>query len=662
MMRLSYFAVYAAVVLFAQPVLAAPVGSEFAYQGQLRDRGVAASGTYDFKFALYTAASGGTAADTISLDRINVSEGLFNATIDFSDVPYNGQALWIEVSVRQSGSNDSYTTLEPRQALTATPYALYALNSATSAGPVAPPSPSFGPLLNQTVRANDNTSWSLPYSGTTSSTEGSPAAAFSIIESGSGFAIYGQASVAGGVRGVSTSANGLRGDSSSGNGVYGSAGGGSGITIPSNAGVVGDSANGTGIRGMSNAANGVRGDSNSANGVYGFYQSGSGYAPPTHAGVVGDSPINGVYGQSSATTFQTGAALTGVDTMGGPGLYSYVIAPSGTSVLATNDSANGKGDIIQAWHKGGVKAHIDTQGYVFANGGFFGMNSPDPNFTVYATAGIPADGYGDGVGSTTTGVAVRAEARVQGAQAALIATGANQDNCNPALPNEVCPGAPGGSSSIQAAGNMYLNGELFVQYGSGINVTNGNIVAAGLSISGQKNFVEPHPSDPSKEIVFTSLEGPEAGTYFRGTAKIVNGEAIIDVPEAFRLTTSPQGMTVQVTPIGDIAALGVMSKNLDRIVVHGTQDVEFDYMVNGVRAGFEQHPTIAANTMFVPKNGKSDMSKGLAPEITRRLKANGTLNADGTVNLQTAHRLGWDRSVSWNALEASTGAAPASQR
>lgn len=32
-----------------------------------------------------------------------------------------------------------------------------------------------------------------------------------------------------------------------------------------------------------------------------------------------------------------------------------------------------------------------------------------------------------------------------------------------------------------------------------------------------------------------------------------------------------------------------------------------------------------------------------APEIQRRLVATGIYNADGTVNLETAKRLGWDR-------------------
>ena len=38
------------------------------------------------------------------------------------------------------------------------------------------------------------------------------------------------------------------------------------------------------------------------------------------------------------------------------------------------------------------------------------------------------------------------------------------------------------------------------------------------TITGTKSFVEPHPTDPTKVIRYVSLEGPEAGTYFRGRA------------------------------------------------------------------------------------------------------------------------------------------------
>jgi hypothetical protein len=167
---------------------------------------------------------------------------------------------------------------------------------------------------------------------------------------------------------------------------------------------------------------------------------------------------------------------------------------------------------------------------------------------------------------------------------------------------------------------------------------------------GGKSFVEPHPIDPSKEINYMSLEGPESGTYCRGASRIIGGFATIVVPEDFRMVTAEKGLTVQLTPVGDFATLVVKSYGLDRIVVEGSRDVEFFYLVNGVRKALEDHRPIVENTDFIPRS-PSDAAywKGLPPESLRRMKANGTLNPDGSINLETAHRLGWDRKPEWNA-------------
>jgi len=49
------------------------------------------------------------------------------------------------------------------------------------------------------------------------------------------------------------------------------------------------------------------------------------------------------------------------------------------------------------------------------------------------------------------------------------------------------------------------------------------------------------------------LEGPEAGTYFRGRARFSHGMARIEAPESFRLVTDEKSLTVQITPIGQVA-------------------------------------------------------------------------------------------------------------
>jgi hypothetical protein len=180
------FCVFAiAAALVACNALAADVGSGFTYQGQLIDNGHPASGAYDFQFALYLAASGGSAVTTLNVNDLAVDEGLVNATLDFTDVPYNGQALWVEVRVRPGSSTGAYTTLTPRQALTPTPYALYALS-----GNQGPPGPkgdtgATGPKGDTGSAGPPGPPISLPYSGsaTTSSL------AFTVNNTGSGGAI-----------------------------------------------------------------------------------------------------------------------------------------------------------------------------------------------------------------------------------------------------------------------------------------------------------------------------------------------------------------------------------------------------------------------------------------------------------------------------------------
>jgi hypothetical protein len=119
--------------------------------------------------------------------------------------------------------------------------------------------------------------------------------------------------------------------------------------------------------------------------------------------------------------------------------------------------------------------------------------------------------------------------------------------------------------------------------------------------------------------------------------------AAIDVPEAFRSVTDPEGLTVVATPVGGPAVVWVAKLGLDRIVLQASSDVDFHYVVNGVRKAYRDFAPVAANSDFVP-DGPDDRRFALyAPEIQRRLVATGIYNADGTVNLETAKRLGWDR-------------------
>jgi hypothetical protein len=165
-----------------------------------------------------------------------------------------------------------------------------------------------------------------------------------------------------------------------------------------------------------------------------------------------------------------------------------------------------------------------------------------------------------------------------------------------------------------------------------------------LTVGGTKMFIEPHPTDASKAIRYVSLEGPESGTYFRGRGRFQNGVARIEVPEDFRMVTSPEGLTVQITPIGGMATVGVLRMDLNEIVAQSSRNLEFSYLVQGVRRTFEHfEPIVDAGVRYVRQGASSKLPAGLPEETRRRLIANGTYNPDGTVNMETAHRFGWDR-------------------
>jgi hypothetical protein len=165
------------------------------------------------------------------------------------------------------------------------------------------------------------------------------------------------------------------------------------------------------------------------------------------------------------------------------------------------------------------------------------------------------------------------------------------------------------------------------------NITKGGIVS----------FTEPHATDPSKKIRYAALEGNEAGTYFRGRSRFQNGIATIAIPEDFRMVTESEGLSIQVTPIGEMATVAVAHIGLDRIVVHGSRNVDFFYTVNGIRRGYGDFTPIVANDRdFLPESA-NDRLPDLRSTVRQRLIENGTYNANGTVNMETARRLGWDK-------------------
>lgn len=127
---------------------AASLGSSFTYQGYLTDNGSPANGSYDFRFALYDADSGSTQiGSTITKGDVTVADGIFSVALDFGSGAFVGDARYLEVAVRGGGSSGSYTTLAPRRALTAAPYALHSLSTGSMRGAVELDSGNKGGLI-----------------------------------------------------------------------------------------------------------------------------------------------------------------------------------------------------------------------------------------------------------------------------------------------------------------------------------------------------------------------------------------------------------------------------------------------------------------------------------------------------------------------------------
>lgn len=373
----------------------APMGSGFTYQGRLVISGSPASGDYDFTFSLFDAATGGNQiGSTVTMFTQTLSIGTFTVALDFGSSVFRGDARWLQIGVRPSGS-PTFTILSPRQALTASPYALSLEPGAVINGAMG------APLLS----ANN----------------------------GSGHGLYGSSTGSGsaGVFGTSTSAYGVQGDSlaANGRGVYGRAfgTGGYGVygTSTGGSGVWGDSTaiNGTGVYGRASTgttAKGVYGFSSSGTGVYGFAFDGSGVAGSStdgHGGiftsttssgviatgagngVVGNSTAaNGVVGISTAANFDgvvgvadTGSAAKGVygssangagvwgNSTSGPGVHGNSTNGSGVEGFSAGGYAmSAHGNVHQDRDKGGwAKAMVHVGGGVITY--CYNSQQPAPN-------------------------------------------------------------------------------------------------------------------------------------------------------------------------------------------------------------------------------------------------------------------------------------------
>jgi hypothetical protein len=112
--------------------------------------------------------------------------------------------------------------------------------------------------------------------------------------------------------------------------------------------------------------------------------------------------------------------------------------------------------------------------------------------------------------------------------------------------------------------------------------------------------------------------------YTRGTARLVGGEAHVPLGETFAFVANPDvGLTVLVTPRETALPLAVVSLTPHELVVRAPEgrsdEVLFDYLVQGLRTGFEELAIVQEKTQESPVPSMASHRLRLArfPDLAR---------------------------------------------
>jgi hypothetical protein len=257
----------------------------FIYQGQLKDSGVPASGSYDLRFTLYSAQTGGDELGSIIREALILTNGMFRVELDFGRATLDSQESWLEVAVRPGSSTDAYVVLSPRQRLTPTPYAIFAQQgqwsligvpvgfaSDADKGVSVADEPVTSTEMSSSTPPPGECRLDLPCASSASSSE----VAFSITNTGGGGLSGGAGAFINDNGGSAIPAllgqhsgdgPGVLGQSETGEGVFGISSSGIGVRAQGSRGVtgIGMGSNSIGVDGFSPSGVGVR--AGSSNGV-----------------------------------------------------------------------------------------------------------------------------------------------------------------------------------------------------------------------------------------------------------------------------------------------------------------------------------------------------------------------------------------------------------
>lgn len=361
-MRLVGIVTLAAGLLAGSAQAQTPVGTTFTYQGQLKKDGAPHNGACDFQFSLWDAASGGAQVGTTQTkSNVSVSNGLFTIPdLDFGAAAFTGAARWLQIAVRCPTGSGSYTTLSPRQALTAAPHALTLRPGAEIIGSVV----GNGLFVHNTSTSGQ----SVGVWGQSPFTVGRGVFGYVTATSGDAVGVWGQSASTGGrgVVGWTTATSGVN------TGVWGQS----------------NSTDGRGMLGFAAATTGVNygvwGESHSPNGigVYGLHLANTGTAP-------------GVYGRTNSTSNDAVGVLGEVSSTS-PGEYSTAVRGmnkgTGITGIGVWGSHDGAGFGVYGTAGNGGYAVVGSGGGATGYAGYFlGHVSVTGNFSAGGTKSFKID-------------------------------------------------------------------------------------------------------------------------------------------------------------------------------------------------------------------------------------------------------------------------------
>ena len=332
-----------------------------------------------------------------------------------------------------------------------------------------------------------------------------------------------------------------------------------------------------------------------------------------------------IFGQNTAS----GYGVWGVSATG----YGVVAGGGAGGVWATTDGAAASGVFGQ--HTG---AGYGVHGWTQTGSGVVGRalaTTGDGKGVVGETASASLDGKAAGVlglagpplpDTHSFPVGVRGDGRI-----GVAGFTPNQTSAIGVL------GKISGSTAATGALGAKVVGIDYGVYSLGDAHVQGTFTAAT-----NKGFVQPHPHDASKEIRYISLEGRHTEVYFRGTAQVSQGVTRIPIPTDFRFVADPATYSTLVTPVGGMATVAVLSEGPEGVVVQASRNIRVHYVIFAEREAVRNLDPVIENVHFRPDPDRDPLAH--LPDSFRRLMIqNGTLNADGSVNMETARRLGWDK-------------------